>query len=233
MTFDFSTFKSSQFNNYILNYIQSDLEDFFEAEKRIIENTEKYILSLKADLEKSISDDTLLNEPSNDEFDEQNKAQWYDNQYSGFETLIEEITQRHRRGAILSIYSLIEGQLNHICSHIEEESNFTIDLADLNSQDDLKKYYTYLTKVCGVSNTELEPYFTPIKQGKYFRNKIAHNNSYIDTKKITQYPSLSSRGFGKNQILIIQDPSFIYNLLASSLVFFKEVLKLIDDPTEK
>jgi hypothetical protein len=101
-------------------HCREDIRLLFSAEKSLIDNSEKFIQELKLELKKDIENDKILNTESKNEYDEHEKAQCYYHYYHHRETGIYQLIQNHRKGAVLSIYSLIEGQLKNICTQIQK-----------------------------------------------------------------------------------------------------------------
>jgi hypothetical protein len=212
-------------------HCREDIRQLFFAEKSLIENSEKFIQELKLELKKDIEIDETLNKESEGEYAEHEKAQCYYHYYHPREVGISQLIQNHRKGAILSIYSLIEGQLKNICTQIQKEFEFKIKLNDLNGNDYINKYWIFLTKVFCIETSNIEKYYTPIKQRKYLRNKIAHNNSIIDENKfefVNQLEGIKINQEGNNKIIEINDYVFIENLILISQDFFENLILTIN-----
>lgn len=202
----------------------------FYAERRIIENAEQFIRSLDNDLKLKVKSDKELQKKASDEQEESYQAQYYDHFYGHTELIINQVLQSQRKASVLSIFSLIEGKLKELCNLVEGEFNFKIKINDLGGSDDIQKYWVYLDKVYGLDTSKLEPLYTPIKQQKYFRNKIAHNNSKIDESKkqlVMQTLGLKVVSYGKNHILTIAKADYVENLLTSAQALFDNLIELM------
>lgn len=212
-----------------LYYIDYDIKLIFEAEMQILNHLDNYVNEL---LNQHRVDEMIANVPplfgGNNLF------------YSSFESLklyrkqqiINTITQSHRKSAILSIYSIVEGQMKLIINLIERVLKFKIRLEDINGRDYLNQAWNYLIKVVEIDHSELDSYFTPLRQHRYIRNKIAHENSKIDNSKIkliNESKGLNAREIDNEHYIYIQNNEFIENLLDASLNFFNKALIAIDN----
>lgn len=211
-----------------LYYSQEEFDLIFFAERKIIENAEQFIQGLDNDLKLKVKTDKELQKKPSDEQEEAYQAQYYDHFYGHTELIINQVLQNQRKASVLSIFSLVEGNLRTLCHLVESEFNFEIKITDLGGSDDIQKYWVYLGKVYGLDTSKVEPYYTPIKQQKYFRNKIAHNTSKIDENKIQlvrQTPGLKVVSYGKNHLLTISKADYIEKLLTNSQAFFDNLIE--------
>ncbi|WP_242927368.1 hypothetical protein [Pontibacter vulgaris] len=215
-----------------LYYFQEEFDLIFFAERKIIENAEQFIKGLDNDLKLKVKSDSELQKKALDEQEEAYQAQYYDHFYGHTELIINQVLQNQRNASVLSIFSLVEGNLKALCNLVEGEFNFKIKVNDLGGSDDIQKYWVYLDKVFCLDTSKLEPFYTPIKQQKYFRNKIAHNNSKIDENRIQlvrQTPGLKVTSYGKNHILTIAKPDYVEKLLTDSQAFFDNLIELMHE----
>lgn len=209
-------------------HCREDIRLLFSAEKSLIENSENFIQNLELELKEDIKTDEILSRVSKNEYDDYEQGERYFHYYHHREIGIYQLIQNHRNGAILSIFSLIEGQLKNICTQIQKEFEFKIKLNDLNGADYINKYWIFLTKVFCIKTKQIEKFYTPIKQRKYIRNKIAHSNSIIDDNKIEFVQQLKGITV-KNKIIEINDYIFIENLIQISKEFFENLILVIND----
>lgn len=215
-----------------LHQYHSEYIDFvFDAEKKVVENAEQFIKGLNAELELKIANDQKLQKkPANDE-EENNQNQYYEYHYLRTKYALEQVLQSQRKASILSLYSLIEGYFKSLCDLIQDEFKFKIKVDDLHGSDDIQKCWLYLQKVCEIDITSLERYYTPIKTEKYFRNKIAHNNSLIDPGKlplVKQIKGLRVSSYNDKHHLIIENAEYNLNLLCKAEKFFDELVDLME-----
>lgn len=214
-----------------LYYFREDIKMIFNAEKKIIENSENYSKNLIADLKIKVKkDNNLLLSPKSEQ-DYMDQAQYYDHYYGETETFIEQLFENQRKAAILSTFSLIEGQLKVLCKLIQNEFNFKIKLNDLNGSDYINRYWIYLTKVFEINPSDLEALYAPIKEKKYIRNKIAHSNSMIEAGKvkfINDIPGLKVISYSDDHKVKITSFTFIESLMQNGEDFFNKLIKVVD-----
>lgn len=215
-----------------LFFYYQDFQLMFFAEKRIIENAEEFIQRLEDELKLKVASDKMLQEKPIDEQEESYQAQYYEHFYGDAEKVINQVLQNQRKGSVLSIFSMIEGNLRVLCNLVQNKFSFKIKINDLNESDDLQKYWMYLSKVYEIDSTKLEPDYTRIKQQKYFRNKIAHNNSNIENKMIQsvrQTRGLKVNSYGDINELEITEVEYVKNLLLWGESFFGTLIELMEE----
>lgn len=212
-----------------LVFFQSEIDLNFEAIYSLTKNTEETFNQLKEKFKSKIIEDKYLNRQPNSIDDEIDQDQYYDHYYSWSEEILDQMYSNLRKSIVLSIYSMIEGKMKRLCEIIEEKYDLSVKLNDLNGTD-LIKSWKYLTKVFGVDSKNIEPYFTVINQHKFVRNKIAHNDSVIDTKDIKKCRAkgLTMWPLVKDYELKITDICYIEYLLNNGEKLFSELLKGID-----
>ena len=232
---DIESFFSNSFKEYHwsdLYYYQSDFDLVFLAEEKIIQNSEKYIHSLRDELKQKIDRDEYLGQLSPNQKEGDYAAQYYEHYYGDFESLIEQIQSNQRKAFVLSIFSYIEGHLLTLCDIIQDRFQFEKTPKDLKGSDDIGRCINYLTKVYGVNYSKIEPKYTFIKQQKFVRNKIAHNDSLLDEgnkQLIKQTEGLELRRFGEKCKILITSDHYLTRLLEKRKEFFRTLVELIDE----
>lgn len=215
----------------ILYYFDDDLYNLLIAEKKIITNSETYSKTLIEEFRDKIKNDAeLQTNPTNFE-EESIQAQYYGHYYGKTEELINQISQNYRKASLLSIFSVLEGQLKLISNLVENEFDFNIKIKHITGNDYIHKYWLYLTKVFELNPKELEKEYNLIRQHKYIRNKIAHNNSEIDDNKlifVLETEGLSIKKLGNDKIVEIDSEYYIPQIIELIQSFFNKLIKVID-----
>jgi len=208
-----------------------DLEKIFTVEKSLITNSENYIKQFIEDLDASAKNDDILQKKPENYEEAYSQCEYFEFSYSIDYDFINRFIQSQRKANVLSVFSLIEGQIQLIANLIEYEFNFSIKIKHLSGDGYIDKYWLYITKVFGIDSKNIEKEYNLIKQQKYVRNKIAHNNSVIDEKKmqfINETQGLKIKKFGKESLLEICDSCYVMNLINNSEIFFKKLTREID-----
>ncbi len=214
-----------------LNYFEHEIELNFSVEKNIVKNSESYNKKLLEKLKFEISTHPEINREPKDQDDEIYISQYREHLFGHQEEIITKILNRQRSASILTAYSLIEGSLKNLCSLIDNEFHFKLKLKDLNSNDDLQKYKLYFEKVLEINFTSLQPNFDYLVLNKYFRNKIAHNNSIIEFDKIKLAKNtigLKLTNYGEIYEIQISDIEYINSIINIGEIFILDLLKLVD-----
>jgi len=157
--------------------------------------------------------------------------------------LIDSFAERHqeisrqfphnfRASFLVQIISCIESELKKICNHYgnHHEQKFTVD--DLKGSDDLEKCKTYLKLFSDIDFNDFNKEWQFIKQCKFLRNKIVHNDSKIkrDNKNLINFAKKSEsielinfhEPFFKNIEFVIIDNNLIDELLTVAKEFFNK-----------
>ena len=132
---------------------------------------------------------------------------------------------------MLSIFSILEGQLKLISKLVEDEFDFRVKTKHITGGDYIHKYWLYLTKVFELNPANVQDEYNLIRQHKYVRNKIAHSNSEIDKNKlqfVEQTNGLSIRKFGNDNILEINNDEYVTEILNLIKTFFNKLIKDVD-----
>lgn len=215
----------------ILYYYDDDLDNLLIAEKKIIENSEKYAKTLIEEFRNKIKNDSeLQTEPTNEQ-EGSLQAQYYGHYYGHTEKFLKQIPQNYRKASLLSIFSVLEGQLKLLSNLIETNFEFSVKIKHITGSDYIHKYWIYLTKVYELESKDVEKEYNLIRQHKYIRNKIAHNNSEIDDNKlafIQRTKGLTTRKFGTDNIVEIESENYIIEIIELIQAFFNKLIKVID-----
>jgi hypothetical protein len=209
-----------------LYYYNDGIYRLFTAERKLIENSEKYISKSRINLKERIDNDPELTYKPKNWQEDSFQSQYYQHYYSDSQNVLNQIVQNHRKSSVLSIFSLIEGQLKLITKLIQSEFEFDVKIKHLNGRDYLDKYWIYLTKVFGMKTENLSDKFNLIKRQRFIRNKIAHSNSEIikdDLKHLNQFKDIKVYEIGDEYLFEIENADFIFELLKTSQEFFEKL----------
>lgn len=219
-------------NNWgILYYYDDDLDNLLIAERKLIENSEKYSKTLIEEFQAKVQNDAELQAKPKNYEEGSRQAQYYGHFYGDTEKINNQILQNYRKASLLSIFSILEGQLKLISKLVEDEFDFSVKTKHITGSDYIHKYWLYLTKVFELNPLNVQDEYNLIRQHKYVRNKIAHSNSEIDENKlqfVEQTSGLSIRKFGNDNILEISNDEYVTEILNLIKTFFNKLIKDID-----
>lgn len=134
------------------------------------------------------------------------------------------------RGSVLiSIYNLMEHQLNNVCHGFEYSSASKIKLNDLNGKG-IERARIFLIKIADIDFSSLNTQWEFIKSLNLIRNNIVHSGTILPPDKnhklnkfIDSHPGLRR---GSNGELIINE-GFIQQTIDIIMDFFNSLFKLI------
>ncbi|MBE5322170.1 hypothetical protein IM793_23660 [Pedobacter sp. MR2016-19] len=207
-----------------LYYTEVENEIGIEAFKKLCANQENSLKTTEQEFKQLVNAELSTLQP-------EDQGSYYMQIFQRDEMMIRELLRLQRYSLCLSIFSFFEGRLKSICSQIEHKFSFKIKVDDLNSNEDLLKYWNYFIKVFELDLDDLEKHFTPIKQQKIVRNLIAHQNGMPrpeQEKKINLVEGIRIEKYEAFCQVIIADPVYIINLLDVMNTFLKELLLAID-----
>lgn len=215
----------------ILNYYDYDLDNLFIAEKKLIENAEKYSKTLIEEFREKVKNDAELQATPRNYEEGSIQAQYYGHLYGHTEKINDQILQNYRKSSLLSIFSILEGQLKLISKLIEDEFDFSVKTKHITGSDYIHKYWIYLTKVFELDPVNVVDEYNLIRQHRYVRNKIAHKNSEIEDNNLTfvkKTNGLSIRKFGNDNILEISNDEYVTEILDLIKSFFNKLVRSVD-----
>ena len=132
--------------------------------------------------------------------------------------------------AIVSLYSLLENNINSLCEIIQAETNLVIGFRDLAGFSVIEKGKIFLNKIANIDFERIAKEWSWIKDYQKLRNLIVHNN--IQMKDLEQDIKLMSRL--KNIRVIekdfyITDISLVYEFLGLIEKFIISISDQIED----
>ncbi|WP_298238331.1 hypothetical protein [uncultured Algibacter sp.] len=139
-----------------------------------------------------------------------------------------ELQYLQRDSALISILSLMEGNLNRICSEFEICLESPIKLKDLSGKGSLDNYWNFFVKIIDVDIGDMKDLFRRIKDYYYLRNRIIHEKSiFKDAKKAKEfelrYPELKIYEDIYWHKFYIKDEKFLFNLIEILFDFFAKL----------
>jgi hypothetical protein len=224
MIIDFSKIYLFTWEDLYLSELENEIG--IEAFKKLNVNQEQSLIITQKEFKETIEKELKT-------LPEEEQGNYYMQIFQREELMIKELLRQQRYSLCLSVFSFLEGRLKAICKQVEDMFQFKIKVADLNSNEDITKYWNYLVKVFELDPSNTEPFLTPIKQQKIVRNLIAHQNgmpSKEQEKKIVITKGLELEKFDDIDYckVLISDPIFIDNLLGKMDGFLKQLLLDID-----
>lgn len=157
-----------------LFHLEFDIEIGIDAIRTILNKQNLIIDESNSKLTSLIEKDEYLKSLNKEEREDYIR-QFYERE----KFVINEISTHQMYSLMLLTYSFIEGRLKSICEFLEEKHKHKIKIEDLSTNDDLMKYWNYLTKVYEINPEFIEKHFTPIRQQKIVRNIIAHQDGKL------------------------------------------------------
>jgi hypothetical protein len=220
---DFSKIREYKIQEFY--WIEFEIYIAIQGFKEFIRGNEENIIALDNELKKKIREDLFLNSDEEDEV----KSQYYSQFFENDERVIENLKYIQRNSIFLMGYSLFESKLREICLIIEREIETSVKVDDLKG-DSVGQYWNYLTKVIQIDIHKLQSHYTPLKQLKEFRNKVAHQGNFVTKvlKEIIEKNHIKGLKL-RYDSFIIDDLVFFDNLFKNMKGFFEVLMISIDD----
>lgn len=98
--------------------------------------------------------------------------------------------------SLVSLYSLLEKNLNLICDQIKYDVGFNIGLEDFAGQNIIKTSKIYLTKLVKIDFDKIDKEWIAITNYQKIRNLIVHQNSQLKYSEINHEHRKLIRSFG-------------------------------------
>ena len=207
--------------------IDFEIMNSLDAFAKYISGNEELIARINREWLEEIKKDDILNSELHDALF---KAQWYSHRFENEELVNKEVTGRHRLWAFVSIYSFFEGKLKELCIKVELKMGAKVKLEDISdARGYVNQYWEYLTVGLKIDDTRAKEYFEKLKSLKTYRNKIVHENGFIEDLKIRE-SIRKSEGLEVDAggHLKIVNVIFLNEVLNNVRLFFQETLKSID-----
>ena len=136
--------------------------------------------------------------------------------------------------AIVSLYSLLENNINSLCEIIELESTLEIKLKDLAGSNIIDKGRLFLIKIGGVDFEKIDKEWFRIKDFQKLRNLIVHNNAQMrntekDYKLMRKFKEINTYNINIEKDFHITDISIVYEFLGLIENFINSILNQIEE----
>ncbi len=136
--------------------------------------------------------------------------------------------------AIVSLYSLLENNINHLCEIIELESNLGIKLRDLAGSNIIDKGRLFLIKIGCINFEKIDKEWSRITDFQKLRNLIVHNNAQMknperDIKLMSKFKEVRTYNINIENDFHITDISIVYEFLGLIENFIVSILNQIED----
>lgn len=107
------------------------------------------------------------------------RAEFFDNAYDDYWELEQVFPEIQRNSNVISVYSVLENNLNHLCSLYSKVIESEIELSDFGEQDIIKRAQIYLTKVAKANFPAEHCSWKEIQKIQQIRNKLVHAQGII------------------------------------------------------
>jgi hypothetical protein len=129
---------------------------------------EQEMLTLKKDHEEMTKD-----------WPEFERAEFIENARDDYRELGKIFPEIQRNSNVISVYSVLENNLNHLCSLYSRITESDIELKDFGETDIIKRAQVYLTKVAKVDFPSDHSSWEEIQKIQQIRNKLVHAQGII------------------------------------------------------
>lgn len=100
-----------------------------------------------------------------------------------------------RNSNVISVYSVLENNLNHLCSLYSKVIESEIELSDFGEQDIIKRAQIYLTKVAKANFPAEHCSWKEIQKIQQIRNKLVHAQGIIPSGNSPLIAYISNRPY--------------------------------------
>lgn len=101
-----------------------------------------------------------------------------------------------RNSLFITLYSLLEHELDHLCRYLCEEYNYSIKFSDYREKNGIQRAKCYLKKIARIDFPDKTSSWDSIANYNRIRNLIVHNNGKLDAtqnaKKVRDFIERSS-----------------------------------------
>lgn len=140
--------------------------------------------------------------------------------------------------SIVSLYSLLENNLNNICDKIQMDTGFVIGLSDLSGSNIIQKARKFLSKFAKIDFMIVDKEWLRISDYQKLRNLIVHQNSQLKSFDLSEKESEDIKTTKKfngieidkhSQIFYITKGEILLDFLALIEKFILSIISQIDD----
>ena len=117
------------------------------------------------------------------------RAEFFENAHDDYWELEKVFPEIQRKSSVISVYSVLENNLNHLCSLYSNITESEIELKDFGETDIIKRAQVYLTKVAKVDFPRDHSSWNEIQKIQQIRNKLVHAQGLIPSgnQKLISY----------------------------------------------
>lgn len=206
-----------------LTCIEMDIQFGIGALRRIIESNEKVINEINLEFKNKIEKDLSFKEIGDPHY----RSHAYSQKYLYDEFQISEIISQQLNSICFSIFALIEGKLEIICTELKDKLKVDEELKKGN--DYLKSMFRYLKDHCGVKmDNDVEKWFNNLKMQKIVRNRLYHNDGRYAENEERKIHVVEGLKINKESKDIKVDTRYLNYLIKNTENFFNRLIPLIE-----
>lgn len=213
-----------------LNQFEYDFDNTFEAQLKIIENSENYLNQLNIELrERILNDPYALKRPKNID-EEMDHSQYMQHHFGHDQNFLSGLIQIQRRSAIISLYSLFEGTLQELIKLINDEPDFKS--MDISKKPSIHDYWKHLKEDIAIKKESISPFYIEISKQQCIRHAITHNGSNInatDIGFIKSFTGLELLSYGDTNNIVLANSEYAIHLFTLMSNFFKQLFIELDN----
>jgi hypothetical protein len=215
------------FQWHAIDWLQDEFEFAFRAFNELFEKQELSLKESIKEFERKISDDLKSIDL---EFRDSYRSHYYGEE----ERMLNEILFIQRNANLLALFSFFESMLKKICDEIQKHYNCKIKVDDLKGEKgDISKYWKYLTKVYEIDDKQVNNYYSNLIEQKFIRNKIAHNDGFINKEELQNVKmkkGLTIKSIQNNKFIIkITDVQYLIDTNFNLSSFFYALIVEVDE----
>ena len=203
-----------------------------------IEQFKIHVVGVENYLEKEVKDLVDYHDKRTESLSEEEKNEYYDFYSDDYWQLDEVFPNIQRKSELIGIYTVLEHNLNLLCSIYERHTNSKVKLSDLKAYGIIDTAKKYLVKVVGLDFPSNHSSWTEIKNIQRIRNLFVHNDGKLkgsenDKAPIKQYIATSNYLELDQHERIIIKRGFTEYCLEQFREFFDELCKSVDEFEDK
>ena len=223
---------------YVRNHLswwKSEIMSELNSMRMIVNNHEDFFSQQKTSFRKRLEQDGEYNKIKNPK----DRAEYLNQNYLDESLSVYTLPFLQRNSALITIFSLVEGNLDKISTEFEICLKSPIRLKDMMGKGTLINYWNFFSNVIDLDIQDLSESFSRLKDYYYIRNRIVHSNGIVkDENKArelqSKFESIKIHEHIYFYKLLIQDDSFLESLIDTLVEFFEklygELDRRINDP---
>jgi hypothetical protein len=214
-----------------LEFINRQLKDFY-----------MYSISMETNFEHR--EKVLLEEfeTERSEIEKDNSHIWHQKYY--YHTVI--FLNIHRTSLFTNVFGMVEYELRKACNFHYRNNKTNISMNDFKGNSDFEKAKSYLTKICEIDFSSLNPEWNYLQNAKDLRNVLTHNQGeflqtnekkskrlmelirqkdYLEFEPNETYENNEEEYYSKDGKIIIKSKEFNEELIDNASQFFNKLLE--------